>query len=232
MQSLFLSDEEMGKKDDDHKPAKVARRGSVWTPARIPPRRFAKRLLLLALVGAAVYVFITNMPTDLGIRDRRRPTYIYPDDDLEFPQATPLSKQKPRPPLVPPFRADGGRDRDDKTREPEPEPSYSGPVRFLELAPSLHVIASTKGGFATNKNVLFAASSLKSAATLLPMACQMGSELRSYVHFALMSRSDIELEELRQINGIDDSCQIIFHGATPEILLAGCPRLQLLTVPG
>lgn len=66
-----------------------------------------------------------------------------------------------------------------------------------------------------NKNVLFAASSLKSAAALLPIACQMGTELRSYVHFALMSRSEIGLNELRAVNGVDDSCHIIFHGSYP-----------------
>lgn len=63
-----------------------------------------------------------------------------------------------------------------------------------------------------NKNVLFAAASLRSAAVLLPMACQMAAELRSYVHFALAGGSDIGLEELRAINGLDDSCQVIFHG--------------------
>lgn len=63
-----------------------------------------------------------------------------------------------------------------------------------------------------NKNVLFTASSLKSAAALLPVACQMGSELRNYVHFALMSRSTIDIEELRALNGVDESCHVIFHG--------------------
>jgi hypothetical protein len=64
-----------------------------------------------------------------------------------------------------------------------------------------------------NKNVLFAAASLKSAALLLPLACDMGNELRNYVHFALFGGSEITLEDLRFINGLDASCQVIFHGA-------------------
>ncbi|KAF7521932.1 hypothetical protein G7054_g12281 [Neopestalotiopsis clavispora] len=67
-----------------------------------------------------------------------------------------------------------------------------------------------------NRNILFAASSLKSAATLLPVACQMGQESRNYVHFALISRSDIDMEELQKINGIDEGCQIIFHDARAD----------------
>lgn len=63
-----------------------------------------------------------------------------------------------------------------------------------------------------NKNVLFAAASLKSASLLLPMACQMGDELRNYVHFALIGGSGIGMDELRAVNGIDKSCQVIFHG--------------------
>jgi hypothetical protein len=63
-----------------------------------------------------------------------------------------------------------------------------------------------------NKNILFAAANLKSAALLLPMACQMGNELRNYVHFALVGGSGIDIDDLRAVNGIDESCQVIFHG--------------------
>ena len=95
---------------------------------------------------------------------------------------------------------------------------YNGPVRFLELAETLHAISGTKGSSEVNKNVLFVASSLRSAAILLPLACQMGKELRSYVHFALISRSEIPMAGLRDVNGIDDNCQIIFHGMEHTVI--------------
>jgi hypothetical protein len=77
-----------------------------------------------------------------------------------------------------------------------------------------------------NKNVLFAAASLKSAALLLPLACDMGNELRNYVHFALFGGSEITVENLRSINGLDTSCQVIFHGtAFLHTLSMGIPFL-------
>jgi hypothetical protein len=79
---------------------------------------------------------------------------------------------------------------------------------------SLQAVTNTRGGL-YNKHILFSAASLRSAATLLPIACRMGSELRSYVHFALMGRSEIGLDDLRAVNGVDESCNIIFHGNIP-----------------
>lgn len=202
MSSFFLSDEELGKKDDDHKPAVLPtiRSQQHWTPARPSPRKTLKRLALAVLIGFVVYIFIHNIPTDLPIRDRRRPVYNHGDSEIIDPLQPP--KKKSRPP--PPSRGGDG---------PDPlAQQYSGPLKFMNLAESLHAIAGTRGGFLINKNVLFTASSLKSAAALLPIACQMGSELRSYVHFALMSRSEIDIDELKALNGVDESCHVIFHG--------------------
>ncbi|KAB5532636.1 hypothetical protein GE09DRAFT_371859 [Coniochaeta sp. 2T2.1] len=209
MGAIFYSDEELGKKNDDHKPAVLPtiRSQSHWAPARPSPRKTLKRLGLALAIGVLVYLFVHNIPTDLPIRDHRHPLYKhgpgYDDPNNAF-QALPLKKSN-RPP---PSRA--GHEAG------PPAPTYNGPVKFMELAESLHAISSTRGSFTHNKNILFTASSLKSAAALLPIACQMGSELRSYVHFALMSRSEIELEELRAINGVDVSCHVIFHDARPD----------------
>ncbi|KAI0387854.1 hypothetical protein F5Y04DRAFT_286815 [Hypomontagnella monticulosa] len=207
MRGFFLSDEELGKKDDDHKPFKNgagSRHPTNWHPARGPARRSLKRIGLVFAVALVVYLFIRNIPV-LGPDARmRRPSYTYPDlaapapkrPAYNRPQSAP-SKPLARPPTI-------------------PERTFNGPVRFLELAQTLHAISGTRGSMVINRNVLFAASSLKSAATLLPIACQMGTELKNYVHFALMTRSEIEIRELRKINGIDDSCQIIFHDARPD----------------
>jgi hypothetical protein len=209
--SLFLSDEELGKKDDDHKPAVLPRirNQQPWAPARPSPRKTLKRLALAIAIGFAVYLFVRNIPTDLPIRDRRRPVYEHGDDDsiksFQRPPPPPSSK-KSTPPQP---ESHGGHETEAMAQ------SYSGPVRFMQLAESLHAISSTRGTYLKNKNILFTASSLKSAAALLPIACQMGSELRNYVHFALMSRSEIGIDQLRAVNGVDGSCHVIFHGKQP-----------------
>ncbi len=61
-------------------------------------------------------------------------------------------------------------------------------------------------------NKLFAAASLKSAATLLPIACEMGIRERNYVHFAFMGRDEILMDALEAVNGIGPECKIMFHG--------------------
>lgn len=204
MRGFFLSDEELGKKDDDHKPSNSGSslRQPNWHPARVPPRRSLKRIALVLVVAVLVFLFFKNMPV-LGPQ-MRRPSYAYTD------LATSNSK---RPPYN---RPQSSLSRPNTPQSNVPERIFNGPVRFLELAQTLHAISGTRGSMVINRNVLFAASSLKSAATLLPIACQMGTELKSYVHFALMSRSDIDIQELRKVNGIDDSCQIIFHGEIPQ----------------
>ncbi|OTA63642.1 hypothetical protein K449DRAFT_432950 [Hypoxylon sp. EC38] len=207
MRGFFLSDEELGKKDDDHKPSKSSGglRQPNWHPARGPPRRSLKRIALVLIVATVVYLFIKNIPV-LGPDARmRRPSYAYPPG---------LAPNAPKRPTY--ERPQPAQPKSNNRLSSTPERTFNGPVRFLELAPTLQAISGTRGSMLINRNVLFASSSLKSAATLLPIACQMGSELKSYVHFALMSRSDIEIRELRKVNGIDDSCQIIFHDARPD----------------
>lgn len=211
-------DPEVGvtKKDDDlwirgsssRKPG--SSHGWKAAPPRLPPRKTFRRIGLLLLIMTAVYLFIHNMPTDLKPATSRRPVYTYPN-----PNPPPGGVPKPNPPN--PVGQTGQPDDEGKGATAARR-DYEGPVRFLELAQTLHAIDGTKGTSAVNKNVLFAASSLRSAATLLPLACQMGKELRAYVHFALTSRSEIPMQELRDVNGVDDSCKIIFHGMEPLAL--------------
>ncbi|ORY65323.1 uncharacterized protein BCR38DRAFT_318001, partial [Pseudomassariella vexata] len=208
MRGLFLTDVEIGKKDDDHKLA--AKNGglrvpSSWQPARGPLRRSIKRIAALLGVAFFVYLFIHNIPTDIGPRRSLRPIYNVPGS---------ASNQHP-PPSERGFSPESKHGSPNQVSGPL-ERTYNGPPRFFELGASLHAITSTKGGMTINRNVLFAASSLKSAAALLPIACSMGIEKRNYVHFALMSRSEIKMEELQKVNGIDEGCQIIFHDARPD----------------
>lgn len=197
-------DPELGshKKDDDLYAKRGRKRDSSigWKSApRVAPRKTLKRLGLLVLIAAAAYLFIHNIPTDVGPRRSGRPTY-------PIAKAPPAAAPKPQPAEAP-EKVD-----EDEDESGPPSRSYDGPVRFMELAETLHAISGTHGGSTLNKNVLFAASSLRSSGSLLPLACKMGRELRSYVHFALLSRNDIKIEELRAVNGIGKSCEIIFHG--------------------
>ncbi|KAK7997978.1 hypothetical protein PG989_006018 [Apiospora arundinis] len=209
LRSFFLSDDELGKKDDDHKHS--SRNGGLrqqtWAPARVPPRRFLKRILLVFGAAILTYLFIHNIPTDIGPRQSLRPSYGqnaappgYPTRGRPPPNANP--KQPPQ---------------EESLASPEPlQRTYNAPPKFLELASTLRAIGATHGALLVNRNVLFAASSLKSAAAILPVACQMGTELRNYVHFALMSRSEIAVEDLLKLNGIDEDCHLIIHDARPE----------------
>lgn len=216
--ALFLSDEEMGKKDDDHRERKngVA---ATWSPATQrmvqQPRKTIKRVAILALVLFLIYQFIVNIPTDVPIRDRRRPDYGHSE------ATTAGNGARKRPP---PNKAPGGsvftpgskRAHGMKGAQ-QPGEVYNGRgIKFPSLGDSLHGIAETRGSYKENRNVLFCAASLESLATLLPIACQMGQELRSYVHFVLMSRSDIDLSQLQDVNGVDESCRIIYHDARPD----------------
>ncbi|KAF3768049.1 hypothetical protein M406DRAFT_289374 [Cryphonectria parasitica EP155] len=202
-------DPELGvaKKDDDHfvKDGKSPTGWRVKNAPRIPPRKTFRRLGLLILLAVAVYVFIAHMPTDLGPQDKRRPVYTY-SNGIVPPGGVP---QQPRPPV-----SNGVLEID--TAAASATRNYNGAVRFLELAETLHAISATKGDSVSNLNVLFMASTLKSANDLLPIACQMGRELRSYVHFALMSRDEIPVQQLKDVNGIGEDCHIIFHDARPE----------------
>lgn len=192
------------KKDDDLyiKGGKTSKPSAGWrskSAHRFPPRKTFKRLGILLLVAVAIYVFVHNIPTDIGPRDRRRPVYTHTTDaGLDQPASRPKASE----PV-------------DAERIPRATGEYDGPLRFLELAESLQGISGTQGTQPINRNVLFTAGSLKSADAVLPIACQMGKELRSYVHFALLSKSEIPIQQLRDINGIDESCNIIYHGMVP-----------------
>ncbi|KAH7030833.1 uncharacterized protein B0I36DRAFT_431083 [Microdochium trichocladiopsis] len=243
MRTYFLSDEELGKKDDDHKHHKHSRHasgGGSWQPARSPRRRLLKRALLAGMLVGFIIFFIHNIPDMGGAHPAmRRPNWRDPKQAAAG-KGKPLAGNNPSRPRPPssqqphqvqhvgdeqavPSEGDrstlAGKDGENSPLTPGPgleERNYNGPLRFAKLAVSLRGIGATKGNLPDNKNVLFAVSSLKSAATLIPMACEMGLELRSYVHVAIMGRSDIHLTELKKINGADESCSLIYHDARPD----------------
>ncbi|TAQ84201.1 hypothetical protein B7494_g7473 [Chlorociboria aeruginascens] len=192
----------MGKRDDDHKPGSKSPLELVWQQRRphLRTRSLAKRLFF-GLVGVVtLYYFFKYMPTDLK-PPRSRPHYDR--SGVRGPQ------QKPVPTISP------------KTPQNEvaegPQHYFNGPIKFYNLAATLHQISKTKGSQLINQNVLFAASNLKSAATILPIACEMGMRQRNYVHFALMGRDDISMDILTAVNGISKDCKIMFHDGRPDL---------------
>lgn len=200
---IFADDEELGKKDDDRKPGKInllptwsARKN---TPPALWPR---KRTLLYGLMACvALYLFFKNIPAP-DHPPMVRPNYTRP------PREPSYSSQKPQ--AIP---------ESPSQKPPHPErPSdaekhyYEGPIRFYNLAVSLHAIARLWDHMEANKNVLFAASSLRSVSELIPIACEMARRQRNDVHFALMGRDDLEMDKIIFLNGVDEQCNIDWHG--------------------
>lgn len=194
--SIFAGDEELGKKDDDHRPSNGVP-SSQWL-GRKPITARRKRPILYGLCALLLlYVFVKNIPTDLGPA-RRYPLNLQDDREGSLhagSHETPTNK--PKRPAIP--------------SEAE-EHYHDGPIKFYSLASSLHGVARLGGQHELNKNVLFAASNLKSASELLPLACEMAGWKRNDVHFAIMGRDDMDLAEIRKINGVEEWCDIHWHG--------------------
>lgn len=200
MSRLWANDEELAKKDDDLNVRQPGASSGVWTAAvRTPRRRSVGRLIAYVLVVIGIVLTLSRL---LG--------------------SSPNSAVDPHTNNIPSFEGSIPQDgRDDGRRKSpaqvEPKKTYTGPIKLPGLGQSLHAIAGTQGKQVKNRNVLFAAASLRSAATVLPLACQMARERQNYVHFAFMGRSDIPLKELLKVNGIDmEECQMILHDARPD----------------
>jgi hypothetical protein len=217
MGPMFLSAEERAKKDDDLRaPGRGLRLPlfrSRWAPSSSAHRSrvLLRRLVLVFILALLVYLFIHNMPDPVSNRPYYRPLY------------NPIpGKQDPGGPSK-----KAGSNQGSATAAGEGDlkgghssGGYNGPFNLERLSESLQNIrASTGGGFSSNRNVLFAAASLRSAALVLPLACGMANERHSHVHFALMGGSGVEMEDLKAVNGVDESCEVIFHGMRPALSL-------------
>ena len=198
--SIFPGDKELGKKDDDHRPAS---NGPIlpgsWNARRQVSSIRRRRIIYVVLCLFAIFLFIKNIPTDLGSNRYKKDSRVSSKGpSLGLPtQQGPPSGKPPRP-------ADLNGDD---------EHYFTGPVSFYKLALTLHGVASLASRSGRNKNILFAASSLKSASEIMPLACEMASLKNNDVHFAFMGREDLEISEIKEINGInDDDCNVHWHG--------------------
>lgn len=197
---IFAGDEELGKKNDDHRQTNGTTLVSAWTWARWPvaPRVRRRRLLIGLMIGLVVYYFFKNIPTGLGPVAHRIDTRVPGQTFGGLPLVLPkfYSGKPPRP---------------DGPAESEKH-YYNGQIKFYKLASSLHGIAKTRGYRERNKNVLFAAANLQSVSRLIPMACEMSRWDRNSVHFALMGRDDLPIEDIQVLNGIGPDCNVYWHG--------------------
>ena len=198
---IFAGDVELGKKDDDHhrRPNGTIPISSwSWTTSK-PALRLRRKRIVLGLIALSVlYLFFKNIPTDLTPASRRA--------DIRVPGQTlggaplfydsPSTEQPPRPVV----------------KSPAEDHYYNGQITFPSLGVSLHRIARTNGYRDHNKNVLFAAASLKSVSRLIPMACEMARWNRNYVHFVLLGRDDLPLQDIQTANGIGTECSVYWHG--------------------
>ncbi|KAK6434196.1 hypothetical protein LTR95_009625 [Oleoguttula sp. CCFEE 5521] len=189
---VLSKDEELGKRDDDFRPKRASPIGFV------DPRRWRKRRVLLALLILGVlWLVLRSVPADLGTGAGR----------LVKDRGSTTGEPTGAPPR-------GTEDEEDEERKKQ---YYNGPIKFFRLATSLHAISRTMGMRAVNRNVLFAAASLRSVANLMPMACEMARWDRNYVHLALMGRETMSLDEVLEINGVSkEGCQVTFHDARAD----------------
>lgn len=194
---IFSGDEELGKKDDDHRPGKGSTRPLSWVP-RQPMPGFRQRRYFYGLIAILfIYLFAKNFPTDVGPNPRLGNSML--------PLTGAQLASRPKAPLGQPPRP--------KAQSDAEKYYYDGPIQFYKLAISLHAVAGLVGYNGANKNVLFAASSLKSASEIIPLACEMAKWKRNNVHFALMGRDDLDISEIQKLNGVsDDECKIYWHG--------------------
>ncbi|KAI4261274.1 MAG: hypothetical protein L6R42_003522 [Xanthoria sp. 1 TBL-2021] len=200
---IFADDEELGKKDDDRKQRPTYLHLPAWSARKPAPWR--RRRILYAFIACVVlYVFVKNIPVPDHPPVNLRPNYGTSPGHVPtqiFKPITETSAQKPPHP--------------EKLSEAEKH-YYDGPIRFYKLAASLYAISRLRGQLQLNKNVLFVASDLRSASELIPIACEMASWHRNDVHFAVMGRDNLELDEIQLVNGIDDDCKVNWHDARPD----------------
>lgn len=137
---LFPGDEELGKKDDDHKRGGKTPMGLAWQHRRMahaPHRRTLKRLGMGILAFIVLYYFFKNMPTDLK-NPRQRPNYGFPTG----PNAPP-----PKP------QDSSSKSGHDGTTDLVAH-DFNGPIKFYHLASTLHAVSKTRGSDELNHNVV------------------------------------------------------------------------------
>ncbi|KAI9827153.1 MAG: hypothetical protein M1832_005289 [Thelocarpon impressellum] len=133
------------------------------------------------------------------------------------------SSNQPQSPPVPP--------EDGKVIEPSKH-YFNGYIKFYQLASSLQALTKVNGHELQNQNVLFAAANLKSAALLIPIACEMARWQRNDVHLAFMGRDDLPMLDILAVNGVDKECDVTWHDARADFAPYSSDNRLLVSVAG
>lgn len=192
-----LKDEELGKKDDDHRVSARSRTSCSKMPR---PRRFILGLIALVLV----YEFFKHMPTDLKpARERYYPATARVQEQYPPPPAS-------QPPSIAP-QIEGLSNPEADTTGNKKEGSYDGKIKVYELASSLPKTPHPENE--PSHAVVFAGSSLPSITDMLPLSCRMAREGRNKVHLVIMGKDEVSVEGIKKVNSIVDSeCPMTWHG--------------------
>lgn len=214
---LFPGDEELGKRDDDHKPGTKSPLGIAWQHRRIPHgphRRNLKRVALGLVALICLYFFFKNMPTDLE-NPRPRPHYDHngPESGSAAgrpPPATQGSMQKP-----------GLEESADTSLH-----HFNGPIKFYQLASTLHAVSKTKGSELVNRNVVcFLGIHLSFPANhyLAICCCELEKRIHTITHCLRDGHTRKELRSLcvdgkrRHFNGYLEVRQWCYKGVQDHI---------------
>ncbi|KAL4887494.1 armadillo-type protein [Aspergillus karnatakaensis] len=197
------ADEELGKKDDDHR-RPLKQPDQQWQPKawKLPRRR---RILIVAIILYLLYIFFKNMPTDIPPARDRWKSKIPPSQHVMPDAPLPPAITQPDPPPREEPRVEGNDDL-----------YYNGELKFYNLGRTLKLFEVPAGRRVKtpSKATVFAAASLKSVSDLLPLACRMASQKINEVHFVLMGRDDASPEGIQRVNGLDKgTCPIYWHDA-------------------
>ena len=198
---FFAGDEELAKRDDDHRPGRwdQSQSSSRWSVMGGFFRFRRKRLVVLILGVLLFYTLFHQLRRNMIIGGI---TYGSPMSGKQTPMGWGNVPAEGEAPAVDSTRAEGSSKH-----------YYNGVAKLYKLAGSLQALVRMRGSMEDNRNVLFAAANLKSAAALIPMACEMARWRRSNVHFAFMGRDDLPIADIQEINGVDSDCEVTWHGA-------------------
>lgn len=182
----------------------------AWMPAHNNARSwslFRKRRLaqsLLALI--VVYLFIKYLPTDLPTSGQR----IDSRTGLRQGPTIPVEYASNKNVL-------------------ERSQLYDGQVRFYNLAVSLRPHIHALNG--DKRSLVFLLRDLRSAASLVQLACQMGSFKRTIVHLAVISPQDTSIPDIVSLVGINSAdCPVYWHDARPDYNAQSSSARQIRSV--
>lgn len=200
---VYSKDEELGKRDDDFRPRRTTNTSTLLKPWRWRKRRI---FTVVALIIAA-FTLVQHIHTDFGRIDGKLVHTVSsgPHQPVRPEYGQSIQQREPVEALP---RSSSSQDEVGQNHY------YNGPIKFYRLGSSLRSIARTMGTRLQNRNVMFAVSSLRSAANLMPMACEMAKWDRNYVHMVFMGRDSHAIDDILEINGVNrDDCTVYFHDA-------------------